>query len=639
MTIRRVGTTRIYRTIAEAYYRAYVGDILLIDEGVYREQISMVSNKYVHLVGNTQNPGLGKVVISPPNETTSRCVTFTDITDSTTIYMEGINFKFPILSTLEPVAAWRCYDTNLVFNGCIINATDKHEYVFDFDVDEINSITLNNCRIIWKDDYVYGVNRARHFERTALNVEYKISKCIFSNSIDNLDTRYFTYPSKYNKYNELSIDNTTRPQIGAETVSDLQYLFDMNIGTRAIWNSMTTNATVIFHTDFGEGNEKKIVYLYYRVSNTYGPSVSVTLYGSNNDTDWVHLCGLIDSQAVYSFTLSGEIAYRYYKFEWATKNIETVSVYEYVLSTENLDYVSFDYTLKSNLVGYGPHYGEFQKHIPDSYYLEGVVSDVLSEFTTIDNVILDEYNSSSKIVLSNSDLTASLSTSYPNQNKAIKAVTSKKTGKWYFEFRSYDYQILTKSRVGFGTETASNGYACGGSDSRSWGMELSTGNFYYGGEVIAIGPIALYSSIVGVALDLSNGKAWFSINGEWVLDGNPSTGVNPIFTFGNNRLFPMVSLQNMGIFQSKVDVIFSSSALNHTIPEGFGYYSGQVKWKINYYNIDTNEYLGYVYSDDDSHYHIETSYSGSHFLICEDADSSPTYNDLIYSNLIPKEYV
>jgi hypothetical protein len=261
MTIRRVGTTRIYRTIAEAYYRAYVGDILLIDEGVYREQISMVSNKYVHLVGNTQNPGLGKVVISPPNETTSRCVTFTDITDSTTIYMEGINFKFPILSTLEPVAAWRCYDTNLVFNGCIINATDKHEYVFDFDVDEINSITLNNCRIIWKDDYVYNSSRARHFERSGKNVEYKISKCILSNTLENLSETYFTLPTKRGS-NLLSTSNTVyscdNPIAYANSMDGM---FDDNYSAGGVTHSYHEVGDVInFITDFGEGNEKSIYY-------------------------------------------------------------------------------------------------------------------------------------------------------------------------------------------------------------------------------------------------------------------------------------------------------------------------------------------------------------------------------------------
>jgi hypothetical protein len=510
--------------------------------------------------------------------------------------------------------------------------------VFDFDVDEINSITLNNCRIIWKDDYVYNSSRARHFERSGKNVEYKISKCILSNTLENLSETYFTLPTKRGS-NLLSTSNTVyscdNPIAYANSMDSM---FDDNYSAGGVTHSYHEVGDVInFITDFGEGNEKSIYY-FRVVLYVYARASSTTLYGSSNGTDWIKIVGFAYASTWYYRNLKMEDSYRYYKIVFTTSST-LLSFYDYTLCEENLEYIPFDYTLKSNLLGYGPHYGEYQKHTIASYYLEGTISDALSEFTTIDNVILDEYNGSSKIELSNSDLTASLSTSYPNQNKAIKAVTSKKTGKWYFEFRSYDYQILTKSRVGFGTETASNGYACGGSDSRSWGMELSTGNFYYGGEVIAIGPIALYSSIVGVALDLSNGKAWFSINGEWVLDGNPSTGVNPIFTFGNNRLFPMVSLQNMGIFQSKVDVIFSSSALNHTIPEGFGYYSGQVKWKINYYNIDTNEYLGYVYSDDDSHYHIETSYSGSHFLICEDADSSPTYNDLIYSNLIPKEYV
>ncbi len=341
-----------------------------------------------------------------------------------------------------------------------------------------------------------------------------------------------------------------------------------------------------------------------------------------------------------SVEIDNQLSYRDYRSDIVHDNgTYPLWMNDYTLACLDPEHVPFDYTLKFNLSGYGPYYGDYQKYILDNYYLEGSVSDSLSEAVVHDTVVLDVYNGSSKIELSGNDLSTTLRTTYANQHKAIKATVGKRTGKWYYEFKSYEFHIITKCRVGFGISEALNDYPCGGGDSRSWGMELYTGNFYYGNELITQGPEALYSHIVGVALDLDNGKAWFSVDGEWVLGGDPVNQLNPIFTFSDVRLFPMISLNNIGALDANVDIIFDPTELNYTIPEGFVYYSEPIKWKINCYRTSTNEYLGHVYTDDENKYHIETSYSGSHFLICEDTDSNPAYNDLIYSNLIPKEYV
>lgn len=636
MAIHRVGLTRKHRTVSEAYYMADANDILLIDEGVYREQISMTTNKPVHLVGNTYNPGLGKVIIDPPHEADSRCLMFQDFSGPKTVYIEGINLKFPVVGTSEPVAAWRCYDTDLVFNKCIINATDQHEYVFDLDVDGLKSISLDNCKVIWKDDYIYTGTRARHFERSGRDVEYKISKCIFSNSIDNLNTTYFTYPTARDT-SAITIANTPHTTVSGVTVTNQSDMFDNDMATSASWDGLTVNDVLTFNTDLGEGNEIDVSYFRFCVTDDRMVD-SVHFYGSMDGTSWTELYVLVYGTTWYSWDLNGQGPYRYFKLDMLVGYTDWLLISDYQINPEK-GYIPFDYTLKPDLLGYGPHFGEYQIHTLTDYYLKGSVYDSLSETTVNDTVTLDPYNGSSKIELSGGDLSTKLATTYASQHKAIKTTTGKKTGKWYFEFRSYDYQDHTNCRVGFGTASASNDYACGGADSKSWGMELNSGTFYYGEEQLSQGPIALQTSIVGVALDTSNGKAWFSVNGVWVLDGHPSTGINPVFTFSNAKLFPMISLHTIGILDVYVDIIFNPFDLNYDIPEGFAYFSDPVKWKINYYSTATNEHIGYVYTDADSNYYINTSYSGSHFLICEDADSSPAYNDLIYSNLIPKEYI
>ena len=634
MAILRVGLNRTYKNIADAYFMAQYGDILLIDEGIYKEQITISDSKYVHLVGNTKDTSLGKVKIEPPNEAGSGCLVFSHIGITVTIYIEGINFKLPSLSTLEVVSALGCYNTNLVFNRCILNATHLHSYVFDCNSNGVTSIVLNNCNIIWKDDYVYGSSLARHFERSGRYVEYEINRCIFSNSIDNLDPNYFTLPSKIGP-NELNTSNTVYSCSNTSAYMNDMYKFFDEMPNTTIPTTYNAEGDVLkFTTDFGEGSEKRIYYFSLLMADT--EISKLIFYGSYDGVNWVEILYRNYTSLNYTFYL--DEVYRYYRLD-VTASDRYPSFYNYTLATENLDYTPFDYTLAPYLVNYGPYYGEYVNDVIDNYYIKGKVSDPFSKVVSTDTVTFDRYNGSDAIQLSNGYLTVSLPASYLNQHKAIKATVGKQTGKWYFEFRNRENYTANLSRVGFGTFGASNEYACGGSDAKSWALELGEGVFYHGNEVFGQISKVDYNSIVGVALDLNNNKAWFSVDGEWALEGNPSDGTNPIFTFDNTKLFPMVSLYNKYVLVPYVDVIFNPDDLTYNIPNGFEYYSESVKWKVNYYNANTNECFGYVYTDEEGDYKINTSYSGTHFLICKDASNSPPYDDLIYSNLIPKEYV
>lgn len=61
-------------------------------------------------------------------------------------------------------------------------------------------------------------------------------------------------------------------------------------------------------------------------------------------------------------------------------------------------------------------------------------------------------------------------------------------------------------------------------------------------------------------------------------------------------------------------------------------------WRVKCFNAITNEFMSDTLSDAvTGNYFLETIYSGEHFIICEDADINPNYNDLILGRMIPKE--
>ena len=74
-----------------------------------------------------------------------------------------------------------------------------------------------------------------------------------------------------------------------------------------------------------------------------------------------------------------------------------------------------------------------------------------------------------------------------------------------------------------------------------------------------------------------------------------------------------------------------------------GYFSGTVYElentisgaQIYAYRRDTGEYIGSTTSSGDGSFYVETSYSGSHFLVCLDPVGGQSYNDLIYGEMYP----
>ena len=649
MTIWRVGPKRTFKTINDAYLVSNAYDVLWVDEGIYEEKL--IFTKPVHLIGNTACPGNGGVIMRPP--LSENALYFLDIVSETTIYIENmylcLNSDASSSNETELIEVLNCQDTNIIFNRCILDSS-TWSYVFDCN-NSLNSMSLYNCRVIWRDDFEFGTSGASHFERASWLMPYIIDKCIFSNTIENITDSTFTQQLPYNYLdNEASIENTTYSSTGIDPIvmTDYDHMFDSYYDggsvSRAIWEPSTLSTDLLsLTTDFGEGEEKKIKYFRIEAYTSYSVYMThVRLYASNDGEEWTKLYGRIENTYFISSRLDGDMAYRYYKLTIYKRayNSHKLMTEDYCLATANPDYIPFDYTLDNNKVNYGPHYGEEKLPMPTQYYFEGTVTDVLSENKKLDTITFDPYNKSTKIFLSLGNSHALLSASNKKQYHSVLATLGRRTGKWYWEVKSYDYIGLQKGRVGVGLESSYLYDFVGGVDDKSIGYEMTSGDFYKGGVVVKTGATTNRGEIVGIALDLDNGKIWWSSNGVWLLDGDPALGLNPVFDDIGNTLFPMVSLYSSGHFTAEAAIIFGPDKLTYEIPNGFEFYSTSTLWKIKDFNQSTNELLSYTYSDPiDSSYYIETTYSGAHFLICEDADSSPNYNDLIYSNLIPKEII
>ena len=104
----------------------------------------------------------------------------------------------------------------------------------------------------------------------------------------------------------------------------------------------------------------------------------------------------------------------------------------------------------------------------------------------------------------------------------------------------------------------------------------TTGNKYGGSGGVAYGNTFTTSDVIGCALDLTNGKIWWSKNGVWQASGDPAAGTNAAFTSVSGTFVPGIGNGGAGSF-STVNVNFGQQPFTYTAPSGF--------LALNTYNI------------------------------------------------------
>ena len=170
----------------------------------------------------------------------------------------------------------------------------------------------------------------------------------------------------------------------------------------------------------------------------------------------------------------------------------------------------------------------------------------------------DALNKSANIALSNSDLTA---TGTSGTWKSVRATAGVAAGKWYWEV-SID-SMTTGVMIGVGKSAASVNNYCG-ADANGWSYGWN-GQKWTSGAGATYGDTLTTGDVVGVALDLDNGKIWFSKNGVWQNSGDPEAGTGAAFTGLSGPLYPQDSPYNVTV----VTANFGQSAMTYTPPAGF----------------------------------------------------------------------
>ena len=184
----------------------------------------------------------------------------------------------------------------------------------------------------------------------------------------------------------------------------------------------------------------------------------------------------------------------------------------------------------------------------------------------------DPSKKQASVTLSNGNLTAT-GTLATNWETAL-CVDGYSSGKWYFEL-TFDVEIYKGGGgaydFAFGVANLSHNLSNFiGVDANGWSLLDPNSVGYFAGVNTPVdfgGATDIeVNDVVGIALDMDNGKIWWSLNGLWGDSGDPATDTNPQATGLTGTLYPGVSVYGNG---SQVTINFGSTDLAYTPPAGF----------------------------------------------------------------------
>ncbi|HDO36693.1 MAG TPA: hypothetical protein ENH07_10435 [Nitrospirae bacterium] len=196
----------------------------------------------------------------------------------------------------------------------------------------------------------------------------------------------------------------------------------------------------------------------------------------------------------------------------------------------------------------------------------------------------DEDEKGSNVALTDNNLTAYGSSLQPDFNLhegTVITTRGVKTGKWYFEIvasaMDSTYLPRTHHRIGIATSAVALENALG-DDSNGYGIDSYSGYLWHNGAQTDYMSTVGYGDIIGVALDLTNDKIWFSRNGSWLNSGVPTTGENPAISgISHAEWFPSCTVTHQWAYSNSelVQVVTkgllrcNENDITYTPPTGF----------------------------------------------------------------------
>ena len=200
--------------------------------------------------------------------------------------------------------------------------------------------------------------------------------------------------------------------------------------------------------------------------------------------------------------------------------------------------------------------------------------DQVSDSPTLNFPVISpiDYQTGSNVTISNGNLTfQNANSGSANDARATFAVSS---GKWYWEVEA---DSLGQSGVGrefigvvspewpLGTGSAGSNFS---QDSTGYAYN-TVGQKINSGSASSYGSSLSAGDIVGVALDLDNGKIWWSVNGTFQASGDPAAGTNEAYS-GLSGTFAPAFAVDYGVATSRLIANFGQTGgLTYTPPTGF----------------------------------------------------------------------
>lgn len=178
--------------------------------------------------------------------------------------------------------------------------------------------------------------------------------------------------------------------------------------------------------------------------------------------------------------------------------------------------------------------------------------------------------------LSNGNLTVNGSA------KTFLATVGKQSGKWYWELdttagtESYNYGMgVAAIQHNQNNPNVSGEYSVGW-QSQSYGI-ISNNFIRISGVTIGVSPVGC---IVGIALDATLKRLWFSRNNVWIMSGDPEDNLNPSVDaivhswFQGTLFFPSCTP-----FTGSMTAHFAEADLTYTPPTGFSALTEPSDWQ------------------------------------------------------------
>ena len=226
-------------------------------------------------------------------------------------------------------------------------------------------------------------------------------------------------------------------------------------------------------------------------------------------------------------------------------------------------YLTFDPSA-TNGIGHD-HSGNGNHFTSTGFVTTGTGTDVMSDTPTMNWCTVNPLSQRQYLTTSNGNLQIN----YNNASNGVSIVGTQgaSSGKWYWETT-----MTTASGADYVGVVTSDwdvmgraGVAYPGSQNNGW-TYYRDGRIYHNGSFSSYGDSYTTGDVIGLALDLNNGKIYFSKNGTFQNSSNPSTEANPAFSNVSGTVFPVWAGYNTSTVHT---CNFGQRDFAYTPPTGF----------------------------------------------------------------------